>query len=83
MLMAYNRSICDNCRDNEVCNKLDCNSQDTVINRISKIREDNNKCWMDILRLAFKHAPKESKQIFKFITENDAKINELSKRLCE
>ena len=54
-----------------------------IISKISKIRENNNKCWMGILSIAFKHAPKESKKIFQQITDNDARINKLSKELCK
>ena len=58
-------------------------STEKIINDISKIRVNNNKCWMAILELAFKENPKEAKKIFKQITLNDKKINELSKKLCK
>lgn len=54
-----------------------------IINKIQKVRENNNRCWMDILRLAFRTDKEEAKRIFKEITENDKKVNELSKKLCE
>lgn len=54
-----------------------------VINEIEKIRINNNKLWMDLLRIAFTHAPELSKEIFKKITENDKKINEFSRRLYD
>ena len=54
-----------------------------LIEKISKIRERNNKNWMSILKLAFQHAPKEAKALMRQITENDAEINKLSKRLSE
>lgn len=54
-----------------------------IIGEISKTRAKNNKCWMNILKLAFKHAPDEAKEIFAEITENDWKINKLSKELCK
>ena len=56
---------------------------DEIIDEIQKIRTQNNKAWMDLLRLAFKQAPDEAKGIFSEITENDRKINELSKELCK
>ena len=31
------------------------------INKVQKIRARNNVNWMNILKLAFKHAPKEEK----------------------
>ena len=33
-----------------------------IINKIEIIRSKNNKNWMDLLRLAFKYAPKEAKK---------------------
>ena len=54
-----------------------------IIDEIQEIRTRNNKNWMDILRLAFKYAPKEAKRIMADITECDAEINKLSKRLAE
>ena len=35
------------------------------INKIQKIRGKNNINWMNILRLAFKYAPKEASAIMK------------------
>ena len=29
-----------------------------IINQIENIRKKNNKNWMDVLRIAFKHSPK-------------------------
>ena len=36
-----------------------------IINKIEKIRSKNNVNWMDILRVAFKNSPDESKKIVK------------------
>ena len=36
-----------------------------IINKISEIRINNNKQWMEILKISFKYAPDESKKIFK------------------
>ena len=37
---------------------------------------------MDILRIAFTHAPEETREVFKQITNDDNLINELSKKLA-
>lgn len=58
-------------------------TEEDIINQISKIRRNNNECWMAILKLAFKEAPIKAKTIFKQITKNDKKINDLSRKLCE
>ena len=59
------------------------NLDNLIITEISKIREKNNKNWIEILRLAFKHAPKEARMIMKNIGECDKEINELTKQLAE
>ena len=41
------------------------NKNNSVINNIEKIRSKNNKNWMNLLRLAFKHAPTEASKIIK------------------
>ena len=33
------------------------------INKIENTRKKNNKNWMDLLRLSFKHNPKDAKKI--------------------
>ena len=49
-----------------------------IIDDIQNIRKKNNVNWMDILRIAFTHAPEETRDVFKRITSDDNKINELS-----
>ena len=38
-----------------------------LINNVQKIRARNNVNWMNILKLAFKHAPKEAGKLMKKI----------------
>ena len=52
-----------------------------IFNNIEKIRSRNNKNWIDILRLAFKHSPNEAKKIFKQIVNKDKKLIKLAKDL--
>ena len=54
-----------------------------IINQIEKIRSKNNKNWMNILRLAFKYAPKESAKIMKKINQYDKKISNLVGKLSK
>ena len=56
-------------------------NKDKLINSIQKIRVKNNKYWMDLLRLAFKHAPKEASSIIKKINSQDKKISKLLQKL--
>ena len=52
-----------------------------IFKNIEKIRKKNNKNWIDILRLAFKHSPNEAKKIFKQIVNKDKKLIKLAKDL--
>jgi len=52
-----------------------------VIFAIDVIRQKNNSLWMSILRLAFKHAPKDARKIMKQIAKNDKEINQWMGRL--
>ncbi|MCK9282476.1 MAG: hypothetical protein M0P71_17820 [Melioribacteraceae bacterium] len=54
-----------------------------IINKIQKIRARNNIAWMNLLQIAFKYAPEESRIIFKDICHNDSEINKLSKELAK
>ena len=54
---------------------------DKIFDQIEKIRSKNNKNWIDVLRLAFKHSPKEAKKIFKQIVSKDKKLIKLAKEL--
>ena len=55
----------------------------TIIDEIEKIRTKNNVNWMDVLRLAFIHAPDEAKKLMKKINEEDNKISELFEELSK
>ena len=52
------------------------------INQIQKIRSKNNSNWMDILKLGFKHDPKEAARIMSQIYKDDQKISKIVKRLA-
>ena len=56
-------------------------NKDKIINTIQKIRSKNNKYWMDLLRLAFKYAPKKSSKIIKKINSADKQISKLLRKL--
>mgnify|MGYP006137311907 CR=1 FL=1 len=58
-------------------------TQKKIISNIQKVRSLNNKYWMDILRVAFKYAPKESSKIIKKINVNDKKISALVSKLSK
>ena len=52
-----------------------------IIDEIEKVRTTNNVNWMDILRLAFIHAPEDAKELMKKINTADDEISELLKKL--
>ena len=54
-----------------------------AIDKIEKIRSKNNINWMNILRVAFKYAPKESAKIMNEINKDDGKISKLLKTLAK
>ena len=54
-----------------------------LIDEIEKIRTANNVNWMDLLRLAFKAAPSETKQLIRRINSDDNRISELFAKLGE
>lgn len=54
-----------------------------IISLIEKARTINNKNWMDLLRISFKHAPIESKKILQKINLQDKKISILLKNLSK
>ena len=54
-----------------------------IIDEIEKIRTKNNVNWMDVLRLAFMHAPDECKILMKKINEEDNHISELFEKLSK
>jgi len=54
-----------------------------IIDKIEGIRKKNNVNWMNVLRLAFKYAPREASNIMSKIYKDDAKISKLVKKLSK
>ena len=54
-----------------------------VINQIEKVRSKNNINWMNILRVAFKYSPSQSKKIVKKINLDYKRISKLFKKLSK
>lgn len=48
-----------------------------IINEVEIVRAKNNKNWMDVLRIAFKYAPEETRPILAEINRSDGKISRL------
>ena len=48
-----------------------------IIDNIEKVRSKNNVNWMDVLRLALRHAPDETIKLMKNINQKDKKISNL------
>ncbi len=61
-------------RKNEV---VHLSNKQIVIDAIEKIRSRNNVNWMNLLRLAFKEAPKEAGEIMGNINDDDSEISSL------
>ena len=54
-----------------------------LIKRIELTRSKNNRNWMDLIRVGFKHNPKETKKILREIFKEDNKVNSLVKKLIK
>tara|TARA_B100001175_G_C19485040_1_gene629261 strand:+ start:1319 stop:1507 length:189 start_codon:yes stop_codon:yes gene_type:complete len=54
-----------------------------IITQIEKIRRNNNKNWMNLLRIAFKYAPKQTGAVMKKINKCDMQINALVGKLSK
>ena len=52
-----------------------------IIDKVGGIRAKNNKNWMNILKLAFKFAPKQASKIMNQINSDDKKISKLLRKL--
>lgn len=52
-----------------------------IIKDIEEVRAKNNVNWMDILRLAFTHSPKEAKILISKVNDHDNEISKLLKEL--
>ena len=48
-----------------------------IIDEIEKVRTKNNVNWMDILRLAFEHAPDDARKLMGIVNEYDGRISQL------
>jgi len=48
-----------------------------IIDKIEKVRSKNNVNWMDVLRLALRHAPDQTIKLMKTINAKDKKISSL------
>lgn len=57
-------------------------TDEEIVNEIQRVRADNNKVWMDLVRLALRKAPAETKQLFNKITDNDQKVSALLRQLA-
>jgi hypothetical protein len=56
---------------------------DAIIDTISQIRVSNNELWMNILKIAARHAPDETARLFKAICLNDAEITGMGQQLVD
>ena len=52
-----------------------------LVNQIQKIRSNNNKNWMDLLRLSLKLDFNKTSKIIKDIVKDDRRIFELAKKI--
>ena len=53
-----------------------------IVSKIQGVRTRNNINWMNILRIAMIHSPKQTKKLLKKINSQDKAISILIKRLA-
>ena len=58
-------------------------NKEKIIDQIENVRKKNNTNWMNILRIAFKYAPKETSRIFSQINKKDKSISKLANLLTK
>ena len=54
-----------------------------IIDAVEAVRTKNNKNWMDILRIAFKHSPEEARPVLAEINKSDGEISRLLDKLAK
>jgi len=52
-----------------------------LIDQIEKVREENNRNWMDVVRLCFDLDPERAREIFTKISDCDVQVRDLSKKI--
>tara|TARA_B100000941_G_C28370604_1_gene481929 strand:- start:593 stop:781 length:189 start_codon:yes stop_codon:yes gene_type:complete len=59
------------------------NRYEVIIRQITNARKKNNINWMNLLRIAIKYAPNQSKKILKDINNQDKKISQLLGKIAK
>ena len=54
-----------------------------IIKQIETARSNNNRNWMNILRLAYEYAPIKANKVIKEINKSDKKISVLVSKLSK
>ena len=62
-------------------NKIKINKYFKALDKIENERKQNNVNWMDVLRIALKHAPDETIKLMKKINRKDQTITNLFKKV--
>jgi len=53
-----------------------------IIDKIEKVRTQNNVNWMNVLRIAFQNDPQAAKMCLRKINTQDQQISRLVAQLC-
>ena len=62
-------------------NKIKINKYFKALDKIENERKQNNVNWMDVLRIALKHAPDETIKLMKKINRKDQTLTNLFKKV--
>jgi hypothetical protein len=58
-------------------------SDKQLIDQIEKVREENNRNWMDVVRLCFELDSERAREIFTKISDCDIQVRDLSKKISD
>jgi methionyl-tRNA formyltransferase len=80
-LTDWNVSIRETLRSLDQASRMRLDLQ--LVDEIQQVRTRNNVNWMDLLRIALKASPSETKRVLRRINSDDNRISELFRRLGE
>lgn len=58
-------------------------TDDEIIDRIFEIRVGNNVPWKELMKIALRAAPEETRQVLRNIRLNDFYVTDLMGQLCD
>lgn len=57
--------------------------EDKLFTRIETVRSMNNGLWMEIVRIAYRYAPEETRAVMRRVNNNDQAISGMLRELAK